>query len=84
MANFGRFRVLFSTVRRESPLAPCSPVQPPSNAIKGRGLVVHPRWGNDGSWRFVLKKSAKLAVLDRTMRPARDMEAAGIELTERN
>jgi hypothetical protein len=46
--------------------------------------VAHPRWGNDGSWRFVLKKSAKLAVLDRTMRPARDMEAAGIELTERN
>jgi hypothetical protein len=29
-----------------------------SNAMKCRGLVAHPRWRNDGSWRIVLKKSA--------------------------
>jgi hypothetical protein len=34
------------------------PCAAPSNAIKGRGLVAHPRWENDGYWRIVLKKSA--------------------------
>jgi hypothetical protein len=60
------------------------PCAAPSNAMKRRGLVAHPRWGNDGSWRIVLKKSAICSDPRSDMRPAGNMEAAGIELTERN